>query len=68
MWVSLRAADYSTCKACETPLGPWRPRSSSAIDRQSELSRLTALLGRAGGALALVWGRRRVGKTRLLLE
>lgn len=37
------------------------------IDRQSELSRLDSLMDSAGG-LAVVYGRRRIGKTRLLLE
>jgi AAA+ ATPase superfamily predicted ATPase len=35
------------------------------VDRTDELSRLDQL---DGGGLAVVWGRRRVGKTRLLLE
>jgi hypothetical protein len=38
------------------------------FDRQAELGRLESLLRRKQGALAVVWGRRRVGKTRLLLE
>ncbi len=38
------------------------------IDRQAELQRLDALVGRGEGGLAVVWGRRRIGKTRLLLE
>lgn len=38
------------------------------LDRASEMQRLLSLSGRAGGGLGLVWGRRRVGKTRLLLE
>lgn len=38
------------------------------IDRQAEMQRLDALVGRAEGGLAVVWGRRRIGKTRLLLE
>ena len=38
------------------------------IDRQAEMQRLDALAGRAEGGLAVIWGRRRIGKTRLLLE
>jgi uncharacterized protein len=38
------------------------------IDRENELSRLTALSKRRDGGLAVVTGRRRVGKTRLLVE
>jgi len=38
------------------------------IDRESEMQRLDALAGRTDGGLAVVWGRRRIGKTRLLLE
>lgn len=37
------------------------------LDRESELERLDSLLGIDGG-LGVVYGRRRVGKTRLLLE
>lgn len=36
------------------------------LDRQSELAALSSI-EREGG-LAVVWGRRRIGKTRLLLE
>jgi uncharacterized protein len=36
------------------------------VDRQPELRALAALRGEGG--LAVVWGRRRIGKTRLLLE
>ena len=38
------------------------------IDRQEELSRLIALAKRRDGGLAVVTGRRRIGKTRLLVE
>ena len=38
------------------------------LDREPELRRLDALAGRGAGGLAVVWGRRRIGKTRLLLE
>lgn len=38
------------------------------LDRQSELSRLDRLASRRDGGLAVLWGRRRVGKTRLLLQ
>jgi AAA+ ATPase superfamily predicted ATPase len=37
------------------------------VDRDTELAALTAL-ARGTGGLAVVWGRRRIGKTRLLLE
>jgi AAA+ ATPase superfamily predicted ATPase len=38
------------------------------IDRQHEMERLNGLLSSSNGALAVVWGQRRVGETRLLLE
>lgn len=38
------------------------------IDRHDELGRLDSLWERPEGGLAVLWGRRRVGKTRLLLE
>lgn len=38
------------------------------LDREQELTRLTALSGAREARLAVVYGRRRVGKTRLLLE
>jgi hypothetical protein len=38
------------------------------VDRQEELARLDRLAARSEGGLAVVYGRRRVGKTRLLLE
>ena len=38
------------------------------IDRQEELQRLNGLMSRKGFGLAIVYGRRRIGKTRLLLE
>ena len=38
------------------------------IDRDEELRRLEALSRRREGGLAVIYGRRRVGKTRLLLE
>nr|NGY95277.1 hypothetical protein [Neochlamydia sp. AcF84] len=38
------------------------------INRQQELSRLNRLANSKEAAMAVIWGRRRVGKTRLLLE
>ncbi|MCC6900680.1 MAG: ATP-binding protein [Polyangiaceae bacterium] len=38
------------------------------INRSTELERLSALCHRRQGGLAVVYGRRRIGKTRLLLE
>lgn len=38
------------------------------IDREAELARLDRLVRRRGAGLAVVYGRRRLGKTRLLLE
>lgn len=38
------------------------------VDRQDEMARLDALVARRRPGLVTVWGRRRVGKTRLLLE
>jgi hypothetical protein len=38
------------------------------VDRAAELARLSGLCAAAEGSLVVVWGRRRVGKTRLLLE
>jgi uncharacterized protein len=38
------------------------------LDRFSELARLERMVRLDRGSLAVVWGRRRVGKTRLLLE
>lgn len=38
------------------------------LDRQAELDRLDRLARRREGGLAIVYGRRRIGKTRLLLE
>ena len=38
------------------------------LDRDSELARLERLGAHTNCGLAVVWGRRRVGKTRLLLE
>lgn len=38
------------------------------IHRQTELQQLLRLSAAKSGGLAVVWGRRRVGKTRLLLE
>lgn len=42
--------------------------SMEFLDRRPEMQRLLDLNQREGGGLGLVWGRRRVGKTRLLLE
>ncbi len=38
------------------------------IDRDEELRRLDSVLAGQSGGLVVLWGRRRVGKTRLLLE
>ncbi len=38
------------------------------LDRNLELARLDALVSRRAAGLAAIWGRRRVGKTRLLTE
>jgi AAA+ ATPase superfamily predicted ATPase len=38
------------------------------LNRHDELARLEALADRPGGGLAVVFGRRRIGKTRLLVE
>ena len=38
------------------------------VNRASELARLDALVERGQDGLVALWGRRRVGKTRLLLE
>ena len=38
------------------------------IDREEEMRRLLSLSTREGGGLVVLWGRRRVGKTRLMLE
>jgi AAA+ ATPase superfamily predicted ATPase len=38
------------------------------LDRVEELARLEALIRRRGGGLAVIYGRRRLGKTRLLTE
>ena len=38
------------------------------VDRVDELARLERMSQRPDGALAVIWGRRRIGKTRLLLE
>ncbi|MCC7142837.1 MAG: ATP-binding protein [Candidatus Eisenbacteria bacterium] len=38
------------------------------LDREPELSRLLSLSRRHQGGLVILWGRRRIGKTRLLLE
>lgn len=38
------------------------------LDRTAELGRLDRLNRNADGGLAVVWGRRRIGKTRVLLE
>ena len=38
------------------------------INREEEMSRLDRLMARPEGGLAVIYGRRRIGKTRLLLE
>lgn len=38
------------------------------VNRQQELARLNRLVNSDEGGMAVIWGRRRVGKTRLLLE
>lgn len=38
------------------------------INRTQELTRLNSLIRQSEGSLAVIWGRRRIGKTRLLLE
>lgn len=38
------------------------------LNREAELARLRRLAARRDGGLAVLWGRRRVGKTRLLVE
>jgi AAA+ ATPase superfamily predicted ATPase len=38
------------------------------LDRRNELDRLDALVARHAAGLVALWGRRRVGKTRLLME
>ena len=38
------------------------------INREAVLERLDSLMKSGEGSLAVVWGRRRVGKTRLLVE
>jgi len=38
------------------------------IDRKQEMKRLNRLTSSENGGLAVIWGRRRLGKTRLLLE
>ena len=38
------------------------------IDRKQEMARLNGLVRQSKGATAVIWGRRRIGKTRLLLE
>jgi AAA+ ATPase superfamily predicted ATPase len=38
------------------------------IDRQEEMSRLNHLIRLRESSVAVIWGRRRIGKTRLLLE
>lgn len=39
-----------------------------SVDRQGELATLMSLLGGRSSALVLVYGRRRIGKTRLVQE
>ena len=43
-------------------------RTVNFVDRQQEMERLQTLAARSGGGFGVVYGRRRVGKTRLMLE
>ena len=38
------------------------------VNRQQEIARLNRLVNSEESGIAVIWGRRRVGKTRLLLE
>ena len=38
------------------------------LDRREEIARLNRIVSAKEAALAVIWGRRRIGKTRLLLE
>src|SRR5262245_30748129 len=42
--------------------------SMDFLDRRQEMRRLERLRRSSGGGLGVLWGRRRVGKTRLLVE
>jgi len=50
------------------PVGIMLFRIMLFLDRSEEMARLNRLMARRAGGLAVVYGRRRLGKTRLLLE
>jgi AAA+ ATPase superfamily predicted ATPase len=54
--------------ALEHYSGPHNDRAMRFLNRHEELARLNRLSSGSAGALAVIWGRRRIGKTRLLLE
>lgn len=48
--------------------GFWAVKRMKFVNRHKELDRLERLLRSRKAGLAVIWGRRRIGKTRLLLE